>query len=454
VRTESFLAGFEAGVKHLGRVAAFAACLLCVAALCSGLSSAPSNTPPVTPPATDIDVSISPSSVITGIGSNLQFTASVTGSSNTKVRWEVNGNAGGNTRVGTIDSTGLYIAPVTVPNVAIVVRAVAQANDAAFASASVTVTPTDPLGKATASAIDCPDSSSSISGSCYAIDISCPEIADFTAYAKVTSPSNAPLGTVMFSTGGNGSGLYQDYTYGTTAVEAVLQAGYTIVQTSFGGPFNPAEPDGWQTGPGGIRRAACRYATLARWVYDNINLGGASEPLCATGESAGGQLIGESLAHYGLRSIFTMVEPTSGPTFSRLDYACICDAAKKDTPCGEGLQSQCLSLSNAQNFVDPAYSSPICSSALSTHSTANQAQFLSDSVQSPDATLAYPETYVNFVFGGQDKSSAVTLGQDWQSAITTKSSIACVADAPHDIADVLDGAQQIANDLVTNCHLQ
>jgi hypothetical protein len=438
-------------LKVVCRVLMLEAVLLSGLLGCGGGIASPQSTPP---PVTGVDVSITPSAITMGIGSNLRFDASVTGSSNTRVTWQVNGIVGGNARVGTIDGSGLYIAPVTLPSAAITVTAAAQVNEADSASASVTVTPTDPLGRAMASSIDCPDTSSSFPGSCFAIDISCPEIADFAAYAKVTSPPNLPLGTVMFSTGGNGSGLYQDYTYGTTALENVLQAGYTVVQTSFGGPFNPSEPDGWEKGPGGIRRAACRYATLARWVYDNINLGGASEPLCATGESAGGQQIGESLAHYGLDSILAMVEPTSGPPFSRLDYACICDAGQKSTPCGEGVQSQCLSLSNAKKFVDTAYSSPICSNALTTRSTANQAQFLSDSVQSPDATLTYPHTYVNFIYGGRDDSSAVTLGQDWQSVIRTKSAFACVANAPHDIADVLDGAQQIARDIVANCHLQ
>jgi hypothetical protein len=67
------------------------------------------------------------------------FQATVTGSTNTAVTWEVNGTTGGNSTVGTI-SGGQYVAPSTVPNPATVtVTAVAQANTAATQSASVLI---------------------------------------------------------------------------------------------------------------------------------------------------------------------------------------------------------------------------------------------------------------------------------------------------------------------------
>jgi hypothetical protein len=68
--------------------------------------------------------------------------------------------------------------------------------------------------------------------------------------------------------------------------------------------------------------------------------------------------------------------------------------------------------------------------------------------------LTYPGTYVHFAWGGEDTSSAPVMGQLWEEVITPASgtAFACVADAPHDMADVLDGAQQILTDLVTNCH--
>jgi hypothetical protein len=103
--------------------------------------------------------------------------------------------------------------------------------------------------------------------------------------------------------------------------------------------------------------------------------------------------------------------------------------------------------------VDPAYAKPICSQAVQTHSTANDATFLSDSILSPDAVLNYPSTHVHFLWGGQDLSSASLSGDLYMQSITRTTGYACVADAPHDLFSVLDAAQQVATDIENDCHL-
>ena len=71
-----------------------------------------------------------------------QFTATVSFSSNKSVNWQVNGVGGGNSSVGTINSSGLYTAPNVPPTPnPVTVTAVAQADTTDAASASVTVTP-------------------------------------------------------------------------------------------------------------------------------------------------------------------------------------------------------------------------------------------------------------------------------------------------------------------------
>jgi len=87
-----------------------------------------------------VSVSVTPSTAQVYVGITAKFTASVTGSSNTAVTWEVNGKSGGNSTLGTISSTGLYIAPSAVPSSGTVtVTAVSQADTDANASASVTI---------------------------------------------------------------------------------------------------------------------------------------------------------------------------------------------------------------------------------------------------------------------------------------------------------------------------
>jgi hypothetical protein len=94
-----------------------------------------------------VSVSISPSTVSLGTLAAQPFTATVSGSTNTAVTWEVNGVSGGNSNGGMVSTTilntaneALYLAPASVPNPATVsVTAVSQADPTKSASATVTI---------------------------------------------------------------------------------------------------------------------------------------------------------------------------------------------------------------------------------------------------------------------------------------------------------------------------
>jgi len=100
------------------------------------LGSCSSSSPPPPP----ITVTVTPATATVGPGASTQFMATVTGTTNTAVTWQVNGMPGGSAAAGTITSNGLYTAPSTIPNPATVtVTAVLSANAADSGSASVTV---------------------------------------------------------------------------------------------------------------------------------------------------------------------------------------------------------------------------------------------------------------------------------------------------------------------------
>ncbi len=87
-----------------------------------------------------IFVTVAPSSGSVVEGEQLQYTATVTGTSNTAVTWSVNGVVGGNSTVGTISSSGLFQAPATVPNPATVtITALSQADGTTSGSAQATI---------------------------------------------------------------------------------------------------------------------------------------------------------------------------------------------------------------------------------------------------------------------------------------------------------------------------
>lgn len=85
-------------------------------------------------------------SLTTSTGGQIQFTATVTGSSkDTGLIWGANGVQGGNSTIGEISASGLYTAPATVPSPnTVTVTASSAADPTKSASAQVTINPGEP----------------------------------------------------------------------------------------------------------------------------------------------------------------------------------------------------------------------------------------------------------------------------------------------------------------------
>lgn len=148
-----------------------AAFLLALAAVGCGGSSGSSGGGSITPPPGTVTVTISPTSSTVGYGGTQQFTATVTGPTNTAVTWSVTSAGGsGSSQIGTISTSGVYTAPTatsvpaesgapqavtvtagqTTPNTnisvpplnsttSVTVKATSQADTSASASATVTL---------------------------------------------------------------------------------------------------------------------------------------------------------------------------------------------------------------------------------------------------------------------------------------------------------------------------
>jgi hypothetical protein len=96
-------------------------------------------------PPVPVSVSLSPSSTSLQLGQSQQFTATVSGTSNTAVSWSVNGTPGGISAVGTISSSGLYTAPATMPSSPVTVTATSMLQSTARGSATVSLTAPPPI---------------------------------------------------------------------------------------------------------------------------------------------------------------------------------------------------------------------------------------------------------------------------------------------------------------------
>lgn len=113
---------------------------MCAWTLGCGGGGAGSVTPPSSSPPS-ISVSVTPASGTVLLGETLNFTATVSNSSDTTVSWSVNGISGGSAQVGTSSADGVYTAPADLPSGGTVqVTATSHADTSKSATASVTVT--------------------------------------------------------------------------------------------------------------------------------------------------------------------------------------------------------------------------------------------------------------------------------------------------------------------------
>jgi hypothetical protein len=129
--------------------------IVCLAVGCGGGSgnggggATPTPTPVTTPTPTpspspiptpsSVAVSVSPQTMTVPAGQPQSFTATVTGTNNTAVSWQVNGIPGGNALFGTIDSTGTYHSPTAPTEFPVSVTAVSQADTTKSGTAHVTI---------------------------------------------------------------------------------------------------------------------------------------------------------------------------------------------------------------------------------------------------------------------------------------------------------------------------
>jgi trimeric autotransporter adhesin len=177
-----------------------------------------------------LSVTVMPSTATVVVNELQQYTATVTGNSNTSVNWFVNGVAGGNPTVGTISTTGLFQAPATVPSPATVtIAAVSQVDNTTSGSAQATIA--NPSQTVTVSVSTNPPVTQVYTGTVQ------PFIATVTGasntavnwYVEGSLGGDATFGTI--DTSGNYTAPANVPSPATVVIEAVSQADSTGVGT-------------------------------------------------------------------------------------------------------------------------------------------------------------------------------------------------------------------------------
>jgi hypothetical protein len=150
-------------MRYARRVGLAAVILLALAAAgCGGNGSSSSST---NPPASNVSVTISPASSTVGYGSTQQFTATVSGATNTAVTWSVSSaSSSSSSQIGTISSSGLYTAPsATSVSAAPPAQAVTVAAGQTVSGADISVPPLNAVDSVTITATSQEDTSQSSS---------------------------------------------------------------------------------------------------------------------------------------------------------------------------------------------------------------------------------------------------------------------------------------------------
>ena len=208
-----------------------------------------------------IFVTVTPNPVSVAAERLQQFTATVTGTSNTSVTWQVNGVVGGNSTVGTISTAGLFQAPQTIPTPATVtITAISDADGTTSGSAQATIV--NPSGTVTVTVSTSPPIAEVYTTTTQ------------TFIATVTGTTNTAVNLVsgmerraatrqleLSTASGNYTGPAAVPTPATVTVEAVSQALSSAIGTeSFLIVTDPsaAEPAPQTTSPGGTATYSLR----------------------------------------------------------------------------------------------------------------------------------------------------------------------------------------------------
>ena len=269
------------------------------------------------------------------------------------------------------------------------------------------------LGTVTAAAsIPCPAGAAG-GASCSRLNVSCPRLDGLGVVVAVSEPAASARATVLLHDNLGGVAFFD-----AGFVDAYHAASFRVVQAQWASD--------WEQSDVGIKHAACRYATLVEWTFANIHGADRTRGFCAQSWGGGSGGLAYSLTHYRMGDVLDAITVSAGPPFARIDLGC--------DP-GTAPRAVCAPLSS----VPVAYSggvlsiisewevAPTCGSSAGAP-LSEVARWQADSVLSPGATLAFPDTSFGawYCINGAD----ATLGQGatfLDQASFAEASVHCVS---------------------------
>jgi hypothetical protein len=243
------------------------------------------------------------------------------------------------------------------------------------------------------------------------LTVSCPRLDDLSVVVAVTEPSRPVVGTVYLHNNLGGVALF-DYGF----AEAYLAAGLRVVQ--------PVWRSDWQNGRIGLKHAACRYATLLAWTFQQVHGADHTKGFCAQAFGGGSGGIAFSLAQYGAGDFLDAATISAGPPFARVDLGCNpttpARPACPEIPAAPVTYSGGVLTNISAWEVAPSCGSPNAPSA-------EVVRWHADSVLSAGAVTSFPKTSLAAWYCTNDPDGTVGQGSLFFDAVDTDKAVHCVA---------------------------
>ena len=218
---------------------------------------------------------------------------------------------------------------------------------------------------------------------CEEITVSCPGLPDLDATLGAALPTGSAKGTIILLSGGPGTSFLND-----NFADSYVTDGFQVVQLAWAGD--------WANASGaGVKSAACRPATVFKYVFNTVHGASRTAGFCGQGLSGGGAALAYSLADYGLADYFDSIVIASSPAVARMDYGC------DPTLYQGGPRDLCPLISDAA-YAYKAWAAALVNTweGTTTCGEANPPQsdidkWEADSIVAAGATYAYPNTSVS-----------------------------------------------------------
>ncbi len=186
-----------------------------------------------------------------------------------------------------------------------------------------------PLGAVTASRTTPPEGIEG--GEFTKLAVACPGILDASATLRRLGPVDGVehSGTMILATGGPGTSFLshnggpEDLEHLGRMIDNYRAEGLTTVEVAW-------DPPGVWEGPQGSRTLGCRFATVARWIYDEIHSPDGGGFFAAQGNSGGATQISFALAYYGLDEVLDLALLGGGPPPCPVSVGGVINSAEQD----------------------------------------------------------------------------------------------------------------------------